>query len=148
MAALALPQPHQLTYLDAPVIPDAEVKRLAVWLNRLRYTDALLAGSFRVERGSYQQISDVENDQADDGTLMTGSYVEYVVFVAGRLSGAVEARMDDGTKVLDLHVRLARYLLAAGWRLDATTLVEGGAISSPGMRLDRVKRLLKEDKHG
>lgn len=148
MVATTLPAPCQLTFLDAPAVLDADVKRLAWWLNRLRYTDALVAGSFRVERGQFQQIADVENDQADDGTLITGTYVEYVVFVAGRLTGAVEARMDDGTKVLDLHVRLARYLLEAGWRLDATTLVEGGAISSPGMRLDRVKRLLKGQDHG
>jgi hypothetical protein len=149
MVAIALPQPvRQLSFLDAPAISRFDVIRLRWHIQRLRYTDALVANSFRLERQRFEQISPVENDDAKDGTLITGSYVEYILFIAGRLSGAVEVRSDDGALVVNLHERLARYLLAAGWQVDATRLCEGCAIASPGMRLDRVKRLLKGDEHG
>lgn len=144
MAANALPAPRQLRLpMDAPTFSRFDVIRLAWHINRLHFGDALVSGMWRLERQHFEQIASVENDSAEDGTLVTGSYVEYVVFVAGRLSAAVETRADDGVKVADLHARLAGYLLAGGWQVTGTRLVVSGALASPGMRLDRVKRLLK-----
>jgi hypothetical protein len=144
MVAIALQPARQLSFLEAPAVSRFDVIRLRWWLQQLRYMDALVSGSFRLERQHFQQIAAVENDDAEDGTLVAGTYVEFVLFVAGRLTGAVEVRSDDGVLVVNLHERLARYLLVAGWQVDATRLCEGCAIASAGMRLDRVKRLLKD----
>lgn len=151
MVAIALPPPRQLSFLDTPPAPSTfDVLKLSWWLNRLRYTDALLCGVWRVERQHFQQIADVANDDAPgalddakDGTLVTGTYVEYVVWHAGRMIGAVEVRAEDGTKISGLHGRLARYLLVNGWQVDRTRLIEGGALASAGMSLARLPRLLK-----
>lgn len=144
MVAIAHPSPHQLSYLDAPPAPSAfDVLRLSWHIRRLHYGDALVSGMWRLERQCFQRIASLENDAAKDGTLVTGSYVEYVLFTAGRVMGAVEVRTEDGTRISGIHDALARYLLEAGWQLSATRLAVCGAIASPGMRLDRVRRLLK-----
>lgn len=143
MVAIAHPPPRQLSFLEAPSISRFDVVRLRWQIQRLRYTDVLVSGSFRLERQCFQRIQAVENDDAKDGTLVSGTYVEFVLFIAGRLTGAVEVRSEAGQRVVNLHECLARYLLTAGWQVEATRFMAGGAIASPGMRLDRVTRLLK-----
>lgn len=143
MVATVLPSPRQLSYLEAPSVSRFDVVRLSWWIHRLCYTDALISGMFRLERNCYQQIASMEADNAVDGALVTGSYAEYTLFIAGRLVAVVETRSENGARVVDIHERLAVYLLAAGWQITTTRLVEGGAMASPSMCLDRVKRLLK-----
>lgn len=143
MVAIALPQPRQLRLLDvpAPVVTDAQVRRLVWYLRRLAFRDALLAGSFRLERQQFTHISALEPDDAPDGTLVTTSYVEYMLYVSGRVSGVVEVRTHRRDALL---WRLATVLLRAGWQVDRTRLVEDGALTSSDSRIcERARRLLK-----
>lgn len=144
MVANAVTAPRQLSLLDAPpVVSDAAVLRLLWFVRRLSYGDSMVSGSFRLERQCFQRLCDCEDDAAPDGALVTGSYVEFIVFAAGRKIGAVEVRTAGGAKIDGLHGELARWLLNAGWPLVGTRLMHGGAVSSPDMNLNRVKRILK-----
>lgn len=145
MVATAFQHGKQSTYLDAPVVTQADVVRLAWWIARLRFHDALVSGSFRLERQPFEQVSEADDaraDRAQDGDLVTGTYVEYALFVGGALYGVVEVRV-KGRKRLRLYAELATCLLERDWLLSTTKLVEGGALVSANMKLDRVRRLLK-----
>lgn len=145
MVAIAHALPRQLSFLEAPAAPSSfDVIRLSWWIRQLRYGDALVSGMFRLERQRFQQIAAVENDEAKDGMLVVSSYAEYLLFISGGVAGVLEVRA-RGRRRMRQQDALAHYLLAGGWQVAATRLVEAGALASPGMRLDRVKRLLKGD---
>lgn len=145
MVATLLPAPQQLMLLPAPPAPavqDAAYRRLLFHLRRMHYGDALTAGTFRLERQCFEWIEAEEDDSAPDGTLVQASYVQFILFVSGRLHGVVEVR---SAGVLDRVLqKLARKLLSLGWQIDKTHYAAGCALVAPDSPIgERARRLLK-----
>lgn len=119
--------PKQLTYLNAPQVPDVDVKRLSWWLERMLFDDALLCGGYALER-----------------LAVDNSYVEWVLYYREWLIGVVEVRTPSKSVRAEIREKLARVLLAeSGWRLDALRLVKNGAITPETKTFQRSYRLLE-----
>lgn len=143
MVATAFPYAKQSTYLDAPVATPFDVVCLAWWIGELRYGDALVTENLRLERQCIQEISDVEDDSAPDGLLVSGTYVEFLFFKAYKLYGVVEVRSVKDSKRTPFRRELARCLLEHGWQAAGTRITHGCAVTPPNRKLGRVRRLLK-----
>lgn len=122
----------------------ADALHLFVMIRHLHYGDCLICGDWTLERLDCQIISTVEDDNAPDGTLVTDSYADLLLYSGDSLVAVFEVRATRNTeRRADTHRAIAEYLCKRGWIAHDTRRIEYGAVTAPDKCVSRVFRPLK-----